>query len=134
MNSLEAPIVYQPDTDFHSVDGVIEKGPESWLEMPLRTDRPVPFRCAVSDYCLPLWDRTLTSRSPSDHPPHKCDILSFQLYFIFRGVHHDTAVAEPCAGDCLGRDDLRIPPAPGDIERVLRAPAHTSAHAQLDRR
>ena len=43
---LEAPFVFQPDTGFLSFDG-IEKEPESWLEMPLKSDRVMPFRCAV---------------------------------------------------------------------------------------
>ncbi|KAG7441119.1 uncharacterized protein BT62DRAFT_982887 [Guyanagaster necrorhizus] len=43
---LEAPILYHPDVDFQSLDGLGDQG--SWLEMPLRTDRPVPFRCAIT--------------------------------------------------------------------------------------
>ncbi|KAK0458036.1 uncharacterized protein EV420DRAFT_409496 [Desarmillaria tabescens] len=43
---LEAPILYHPDVDFQSLDGLGDKG--SWLEMPLRTDRPVPFQCAIT--------------------------------------------------------------------------------------
>jgi hypothetical protein len=43
---LEAPILFQPDADFQSLDGsAIE--PESWLEMPLKSERPIPFNCAV---------------------------------------------------------------------------------------
>ncbi|KAG5651835.1 hypothetical protein H0H81_007241 [Sphagnurus paluster] len=44
---LEAPILFQPDQDFQSIDASPEN-PQSWLEMPLRSDRPIPFRCAVS--------------------------------------------------------------------------------------
>ena len=44
---LEAPIIYQPDTDFQSLDGLYLE-PDSWLEIPLRSDRPIPFKCAVS--------------------------------------------------------------------------------------
>ncbi|KAF9027957.1 hypothetical protein BDZ89DRAFT_987037 [Hymenopellis radicata] len=72
---LEAPILYQPDHDFHSLDGVTEKGPGSWLEMPLRTDRPVPFRCAITLPTSVTFSRsssipyfvvfTTTPRSPS---------------------------------------------------------------------
>lgn len=43
---LEAPILYQPDTDFQSLDGLYLE-PDSWLEIPLRSDRPIPFKCAV---------------------------------------------------------------------------------------
>lgn len=43
---LEAPVLYQPDTDFQSLDGLYLE-PDSWLEIPLRSDRPIPFKCAV---------------------------------------------------------------------------------------
>ncbi|TFK72106.1 hypothetical protein BDN72DRAFT_379706 [Pluteus cervinus] len=45
--TIEVPIIFYPDPEFHSVDF---KGlnPNSWLEMPLRSDRPIPFRCAVT--------------------------------------------------------------------------------------
>ncbi len=44
---MEAPIAVQPETDFQSLDG-LSLEPESWLEIPLRSDRPIPFKCAVS--------------------------------------------------------------------------------------
>ncbi|CAL1699600.1 unnamed protein product [Somion occarium] len=44
---LEAPILLQPDTDFQSLDG-LSLEPESWLEIPLRSDRPIPFKCAIT--------------------------------------------------------------------------------------
>lgn len=43
--SLEVPIVVQPDHEFQSFDGL--SSPESWLEIPLRSDRPIPYHCAV---------------------------------------------------------------------------------------
>ncbi|RDB30650.1 hypothetical protein Hypma_005833 [Hypsizygus marmoreus] len=46
-STLEVPILYHPDADFQSVDA-IPQNPQSWLEMPLRSDRPIPFRCAVT--------------------------------------------------------------------------------------
>jgi hypothetical protein len=44
---LEAPFVYQPDTDFLSYDG-LDKESTSWLEMPLKSDRKTSFKCAVT--------------------------------------------------------------------------------------
>ncbi|TFK38120.1 hypothetical protein BDQ12DRAFT_121772 [Crucibulum laeve] len=44
---LEVPIVIQPDTDFQCADASTVS-PDSWLEMPLKSDRPMPFRCAVT--------------------------------------------------------------------------------------
>lgn len=43
---LEVPILFYPDADFQSADAS-PQSPQSWLEMPLRSDRPIPFRCAV---------------------------------------------------------------------------------------
>ncbi|KAF9652634.1 hypothetical protein BDM02DRAFT_3183340 [Thelephora ganbajun] len=44
---IEAPIIFQPETDFDFVDGSWK--PQAWLELPLRTDRSrVPFQCAIT--------------------------------------------------------------------------------------
>jgi hypothetical protein len=48
--SLDVPILFYPDHDFLSLDG--HSGKESWLEMPLRSDRPMPFRCAVRHFLI----------------------------------------------------------------------------------
>ncbi|KII87629.1 hypothetical protein PLICRDRAFT_642508 [Plicaturopsis crispa FD-325 SS-3] len=44
---LEAPILIQTDPDFQSLDASSQK-PEAWLEMPLKSDRPIPFKCAIT--------------------------------------------------------------------------------------
>ncbi|KAI0035808.1 hypothetical protein K488DRAFT_42564 [Vararia minispora EC-137] len=44
---VEIPILFQPDTDFLSLDGM-DVEPDSWLEIPLRAERSVPFQCAVT--------------------------------------------------------------------------------------
>ncbi|KAH7886830.1 hypothetical protein F5I97DRAFT_2018745 [Phlebopus sp. FC_14] len=44
---LEAPILLQPDDDFESLDGSSRKT-DSWLEMPLKSERLIPFQCAVA--------------------------------------------------------------------------------------
>jgi hypothetical protein len=44
---LEVPLILQPDNDFQSLDAIVAQ-PEFWLEMPLSSDRPIPFQCAVS--------------------------------------------------------------------------------------
>jgi len=41
------PIWIEPDSDFQSVDATV-LNPESWLEMPLKSDRALPFRCAIT--------------------------------------------------------------------------------------
>jgi len=45
--SLEVPFLLHPDTEFNCVDASATAA-ESWLEMPLKADRPLPVRCAVS--------------------------------------------------------------------------------------
>ncbi|EMD35360.1 hypothetical protein CERSUDRAFT_116150 [Gelatoporia subvermispora B] len=45
--SIEAPILYQPDVGFESLDG-LSLEPESWMEIPLKSDRPIPCKCAVA--------------------------------------------------------------------------------------
>lgn len=47
IDRLETPILIQPDLDFQSLDALSQE-PDSWLEMPLISDRPIPFQCAVS--------------------------------------------------------------------------------------
>lgn len=47
---VEAPVIYEPDHGFRSLDGSAME-PESWLEIPLKPDRPLPFSCAVSPHC-----------------------------------------------------------------------------------
>ncbi|KAJ7269848.1 hypothetical protein C8J57DRAFT_1180920 [Mycena rebaudengoi] len=44
---LEIPIVLHPDPDFHSSDAQ-SSNQTSWLEMPLKSDRIMTFRCAVT--------------------------------------------------------------------------------------
>ncbi|GBE83878.1 hypothetical protein SCP_0509350 [Sparassis crispa] len=57
--SLEAPILFEPDTDFQSLDG-LELERESWLEKPLDSDRPIPFTCAVALPDPPSFSRSGT--------------------------------------------------------------------------
>ncbi|KAF8966571.1 hypothetical protein BDZ97DRAFT_1657490 [Flammula alnicola] len=44
---LEVPFLVQPDADFQCIDASAAT-PNSWLEMPLRPDRPIPVRCAIT--------------------------------------------------------------------------------------
>ncbi|KDR80312.1 hypothetical protein GALMADRAFT_242672 [Galerina marginata CBS 339.88] len=47
LSHLEVPFLIQPDTDFQCADASTTT-PESWLEMPLKSDRPIPVRCAIT--------------------------------------------------------------------------------------
>ncbi|KAF8439095.1 hypothetical protein L210DRAFT_3612762 [Boletus edulis BED1] len=44
---LEAPVLLQPDTDFQSIDSSALE-PQHWMELPLMSERPIPFNCAVT--------------------------------------------------------------------------------------
>ncbi|EPQ52132.1 hypothetical protein GLOTRDRAFT_80307 [Gloeophyllum trabeum ATCC 11539] len=44
---LEAPIIVHPDTEFSSLDGLAYE-PESWVEIPLKSERSIPFQCAIT--------------------------------------------------------------------------------------
>ncbi|KAF7316195.1 hypothetical protein MIND_00137700 [Mycena indigotica] len=44
---IQIPIILQPDPEFHSIDGSPGKQ-DSWLEIPLKAQRPVPVRCAIT--------------------------------------------------------------------------------------
>ncbi|TRM63700.1 hypothetical protein BD626DRAFT_548051 [Schizophyllum amplum] len=58
---LEVPIMIYSDVDFESLDGKSTRRDDSWLEMPLKSDRPIPFRCAISFFVV----FTTTPRSAS---------------------------------------------------------------------
>ncbi|KAH9933732.1 uncharacterized protein B0H18DRAFT_870310 [Fomitopsis serialis] len=45
--SIEAPIIFEPDRDFESLDGR-SRDKDTWLEATLHPERPVPFTCAVA--------------------------------------------------------------------------------------
>ena len=44
---LEAPILFQPDADFQSLDA-FSIAPDSWAEWPLSPVEGLPVECAVS--------------------------------------------------------------------------------------
>ncbi|KAF9051352.1 hypothetical protein BJ165DRAFT_1340545 [Panaeolus papilionaceus] len=44
---LEVPIIIQPDAEFQCAEASAT-GSDSWLEMPLKSDRPIPVRCAIT--------------------------------------------------------------------------------------
>ncbi|KAF9530299.1 hypothetical protein CPB83DRAFT_763733 [Crepidotus variabilis] len=44
---LEIPFVIQPDAEFQCADATIPSD-KMWLEMPLKSDRPIPVRCAMT--------------------------------------------------------------------------------------
>ncbi|KAF5314534.1 hypothetical protein D9611_007194 [Ephemerocybe angulata] len=45
---LEVPIVIQGDSDFESKDAGLGASGDSWVEMPLKTERPLPVKFAIA--------------------------------------------------------------------------------------
>ncbi|KAJ6533092.1 hypothetical protein B0H19DRAFT_1383753 [Mycena capillaripes] len=78
-SSLTIPIIVQPDPDFHSLDG----DQISWIEIPLKSHRPVPVRCAVT---LPS---ALTFSRASSIP----------FFVVFTTTPHSAVLAREIAGD-----------------------------------
>ncbi|KAH0581413.1 hypothetical protein H2248_012495 [Termitomyces sp. 'cryptogamus'] len=79
---LKVPILFYPDHDPRSVVASSEN-PQSWLEMPLNSDRPMPFRCAVT---LPT---LVTFPRPSSIP----------YFVVFTTVPRSPALAREVAAD-----------------------------------
>ncbi|THH19128.1 hypothetical protein EW146_g1996 [Bondarzewia mesenterica] len=79
---LEVPVLIQHDNEFLSLDG-LQLNPESWLEIPLRSDRPIPCHCAVT---LP---------SPSEFPRS----ASIPYFVIFSITPKSVSLAREVASD-----------------------------------
>ncbi|KAI8972901.1 hypothetical protein BD414DRAFT_499802 [Trametes punicea] len=77
---MEAPTLYQPEPDFQSLDGAQE---ESWLEIPLKSDRALPFACAVT---LP-------------HPATFSRSGSIPYFVVFTTTPRSTTLAREIAAD-----------------------------------
>ncbi|TFY80936.1 hypothetical protein EWM64_g3077, partial [Hericium alpestre] len=79
---FEIPILFQPDSEFLSLDGLSIE-PESWLERPLRSDRPIPIQCAVT---LP---------SPAHFPRNG----AIQYFVVYHTTPKSLALAREIAAD-----------------------------------
>ncbi|KAH7923436.1 hypothetical protein BV22DRAFT_1106086 [Leucogyrophana mollusca] len=79
---LEAPILFQPDVDFQSLDGSSIE-PESWLEMPLKWERPIPFQCHVT--------------LPMPHTFSRCSSIPY--YVVFTTTPRSSTLAREIAAD-----------------------------------
>ncbi|KAH9941719.1 uncharacterized protein BXZ73DRAFT_74910 [Epithele typhae] len=109
---VEAPIIYQPEADFQSLDGHAMQG-ESWLEIPLKADRPVPFSCAVT---IP-------------HPATFSRSSAISYFVVFTTTPRSATLAREIAADAtisvsLLRDvRIDMPPArPGHISPTSSSP------------
>lgn len=99
------PFLVHPDTDFQSLDAGSPTD-ESWLELPLKSDRPIPVRCAVCHTVPP----TPHNDSPGEigHSPNICYVLSLIHNTILRGFHHYSSLARDGEGNCRRRNNLCV--------------------------
>ncbi|KAH9852260.1 hypothetical protein C2E23DRAFT_826562 [Lenzites betulinus] len=79
---VEAPVLYQPEPDFQSLDGLAMQK-ESWLEIPLKSDRSLPVACAVT---LP-------------HPATFSRTGSIPYFVVFTTTPRSTTLAREIATD-----------------------------------
>ncbi|KAK0203406.1 hypothetical protein DFS33DRAFT_1383665 [Desarmillaria ectypa] len=101
---LEAPILYHPDVDFQSLDGLGDNG--SWLEMPLRADRPVPFRCAIT---LPT---TLTFPRSSSLPYFVVFTTMPRSPSLTREIASDATISISLIRQVTVTESAALPPTP----------------------
>ncbi|PBK90207.1 hypothetical protein ARMGADRAFT_309375 [Armillaria gallica] len=101
---LEAPILYHPDVDFQSLDGLGDKG--SWLEMPLRTDRPVPFQCAIT---LPT---NLTFPRSSSLPYFVVFTTTPRSLSLTREIASDATISVSLIREVTVTESPSLPPTP----------------------
>jgi len=106
--TVNAPIVFQPEHDFESLDGRSLE-PESWIEIPLRSERPIPFTCAVALPDMPSFSRsasipyyvvfTTTPRSPT--LAHEIVVDATIAVSLLREVNIDVPPASPSSPSVL---------------------------------
>ena len=95
----------------------------SWLEIPLRAERSVPFQCAVSSSCSPPYavlPSVLIILVPQGYDPDSFNVPAFRDRPLLRCLFHHPAVASAGIRDCFGRNNHRESPAPsfGRLEPV----------------
>ncbi len=98
--SLEVPFILQPDAEFQCADAS-GTTPESWLEMPLIADRPIPVRCAVSIHTEAFFYAKLTYGI--DYPPYRRDLLTIVIHSLLCCFHNNAAVCGNGKGNCSRR-------------------------------
>jgi hypothetical protein len=105
---LEVPFILQPDTDFQCIDASGTTA-DSWLEMPLRPDRPIPVRCAVSVFFI--YNRPSCSWKAElviDHLTDLGHLLTFIVNTLFCCFHNNSSLGRDGERNCCRRDDLCV--------------------------
>ncbi|KAF9262263.1 hypothetical protein L218DRAFT_929470 [Marasmius fiardii PR-910] len=102
---LDVPLVYHPDPDFQSVD-CSPKEHSSWLEMPLRSDRPMPFRCAIT---LPT---SVTFSRSSSVPYYVVFTTTPRSLTLTREIASDATISVTLVRKITVTEPSSLPPTP----------------------
>ncbi|KAF9445537.1 hypothetical protein P691DRAFT_263369 [Macrolepiota fuliginosa MF-IS2] len=131
-SSLEVPIILQADADFQSIDAS-PRSLESWTEMPLKAERPVPFRCAVTLPSSITFSRssvvpyfvvfTTNPRSPTLAKEIAAD-ASISISFIRQIVVTEQASLPPTPPITPSHDELDSPTGRGKLLRKVARNVH----------
>ncbi|KAH9478449.1 hypothetical protein JR316_0008904 [Psilocybe cubensis] len=102
---LEVPFLIQPDADFQCADASVAT-PESWLEMPLKSDRPIPVRCAIT---LPT---ELTFSRSSSIPYFVVFTTTPRSSELAKETAADATIAVSLIRQTIITDKTTLPPTP----------------------
>lgn len=102
---LDVPIFYHSDADFQSID-ISPKEHTSWLEMPLRCDRPMPFRCAIT---LPT---SVTFSRSSSIPYYVVFTTIARSVTLMREIASDATISVTLIRKITVTEPSSLPPTP----------------------
>ncbi|KAJ7193546.1 hypothetical protein GGX14DRAFT_701117 [Mycena pura] len=104
---LTIPIVIQHDPEFHSLNCRPEKQ-DSWIEIPLKSSRPVPVRCAVT---LPS---SLTFSRTSPIPYFVVFATTPRSPSLAREISTDATISISVSSDLSYREETAVAPTVSD--------------------
>lgn len=90
--------MFQPDADFQSEDG-LSLEPDSWLEIPLHSDRPIPFSCAVSFLILGRGSSLIQLQITLPDPAVFTRSATVPFFVVFTTKPRSSALAREIAAD-----------------------------------
>ena len=115
--------MYQPDTDFQSLDGV--SSPISWLEKPLVPDRKLPFHAAVrfslfTEPCAEYTNLTCQITVPNPSTFGRGNALPFFVVFtttprsasLAREIAADATISVSLIREVTVQETVLLPPTP----------------------
>ncbi|KAF8637909.1 hypothetical protein AX17_002532 [Amanita inopinata Kibby_2008] len=105
LSSVEVPFLLLPEGDCKSRDLIISPN-DSWLELPLRSDHPVPLRCAVT---LPT---SVTFARGSSIPYFVVFTTSPRSHTLAREIAADATISISLLRKLTVTEKIPLPPSP----------------------